>query len=221
MMERVLEHELMEDITQVNAYANANFNKSHSLFARRLKAFIKNPDFDGNALDIGCGPGDISFRFAKAFPKANLDALDGSKPMLDMAANLIHPDLKGRVNFVHGSIPGARLPKASYDIIFSNSLLHHLPDPSVLWQTIKEYSTSGTRVVVMDLIRPHRPFMATSLVQMYTISEPKILQQDFYNSLLAAFTIDEIKIQLAVAGLPFFNVDKVDDHHVMIMGMID
>ena len=56
-MERILEPELMENEDQVRAYAEADFEIPHSQFIERLKTVVNNPDFDGVALDLGCGPG--------------------------------------------------------------------------------------------------------------------------------------------------------------------
>ena len=104
-MNRVLEPELMEDEVQVKAYAEADFVVPHQQFIQLLKDFINDPSFNGHGLDLGCGPGDISFRFAKAFPKSKLDAVDGSQPMLDYAKKLTTPALKKRVNFINGLLP--------------------------------------------------------------------------------------------------------------------
>ncbi|MEQ1739603.1 MAG: class I SAM-dependent methyltransferase [Methyloglobulus sp.] len=219
-MERVLESELMEDLEQVFAYAKANFDKPHKKFVQRIKTLVKDPTFSGKALDLGCGPGDISCRFAKAFPLCKIDAVDGSKPMIDYGINTTKPDLQARLNFIHGKLPEAKLPEQHYDVIFSNSLLHHLPDPQILWQVVKKYSTSGTRIAIMDLLRPGRNYMAESLVEMYATNEPEILKRDFYHSLLAAFTIEEIKIQIKQAELSL-TVEQISDRHVFISGIAD
>lgn len=217
-MERVLEPELMEDLEQVFAYAKADFEQPHKKFVQRIKMLVKDSSFSGKALDLGCGPGDISRRFAKAFPLCTVDAVDGSKPMIDYAINTINAELQTRLSFIHGKLPDVELPELQYDIIFSNSLLHHLPNPQVLWQTIKHYSKTGTRIAIMDLLRPHRLYMAESLVAMYASTEPKILQQDFYNSLLAAFTIAEIEAQIVQSGLSL-TVEQISDRHVFISGI--
>ncbi|ESS73897.1 methylase involved in ubiquinone/menaquinone biosynthesis [Methyloglobulus morosus KoM1] len=217
-MQRILELELMEDVDQVIAYAQADFEKPHNDFLQRLKTFVNEPTFNGKALDLGCGSGDISRRFASAFPFSKIDAVDGSKPMIDYALNSIDPVLQLRLNFIHGKLPDTVLPESSYDIIFSNSLLHHLPNPQVLWQLIKKCSAPGTRIVVMDLLRPVSKKMAKTLVEMYAIDEPKILQRDFYNSLLAAFSLEEIDKQLAFAELPLA-IEQVSDRHVFLSGI--
>jgi trans-aconitate methyltransferase len=218
-MDRILEPELMEDAEQVSAYAKADFEQPHNDFIQRLRSVVANPAFKGTALDLGCGPGDVTQRFAKTFPLCKIDAVDGSKPMLDYAAKPINNQLRQRINFIHGKLPNIVLLKASYGVIFSNSLLHHLPDPQALWQTVKQYSSAGTAIIVMDLIRPDSPEAAQDLVSTYAALEPEILQRDFYNSLLAAFTMAEIKDQLIAADLPL-SAEQISDRHVFIAGKL-
>jgi ubiquinone/menaquinone biosynthesis C-methylase UbiE len=218
-MQRVLEPELMEDAEQVTAYANANFEDPHSDFIKRLQIVAANPSFKGHALDLGCGPGDITRRFAKAFPLCKIDAVDGSNTMITYAINSLNPLLKQRIHFIHGKLPHIVLLKSTYGIIFSNSLLHHLPDPHILWQTINQFAKAGTTIIVMDLIRPETLEIAKDMITTYAINEPEILQRDFYNSLLAAFTVDEIKAQLIEAELPL-TVEQISDRHVFISGTL-
>ena len=220
-MKRLLEAELMEDESQVKAYAEADFEVPHNDFIQQLKTFIDDPEFSGSALDLGCGPGDISCRFANAFPLSKVHALDGSESMLAYAKSALPPDLTDRISFIKGLLPDVRLPQPSYEIIFSNSLLHHLPDPQTLWQTIKKYSRPGTRIIIMDLLRPATIKSAQMMVDNYAANEPEILQQDFYNSLLAAFSLKEINTQLAEADLSVdLHTQKISDRHVFITGVI-
>jgi len=218
-MKRVLEPELMDDEDQVEAYAAADFETPHRQFIQRLQIFINEPGFNSVALDLGCGHGDITRRFVEAYPLSRVDAVDGSVPMIIYGKTLLAEEYKQRVNFVLGVLPNVLLPQASYRLIFSNSLLHHLPDPQVLWQVVKQYAKSGTRIVMMDLLRPESTENAQAIVKTYAVHEPKILQQDFFNSLLAAFTLDEIKGQLKQAGLRLM-VEQISDRHVFISGVI-
>jgi trans-aconitate methyltransferase len=218
-MERQLEPELMEDAEQVKAYAEADFEIPHSRFIERLKLVVNKPDFAGVALELGCGPGDITRRFALAFPDSRVHAVDGSEPMIRFGETLMTPLLQNRIHFIVGRLPIASLPQSSYEMIFCNSLLHHLPDPSVLWQCVKQYSRPGTCVAIMDLLRPDSVESAHSMVDSYVANEPRILQQDFYNSLLAAFSIDEITQQLEHADLTL-NIEQISDRHVFISGVM-
>lgn len=217
-MLRELEPELMEDPEQVKAYAEADFEIPHQAFIDRLEDFVSEPGFNGTALDLGCGPCDIALRFAKTFPFSRVDALDGSKSMLDYASLLI-PCLGNRIRLIHGRLPFFNLPEQSYEIIYSNSFLHHLPDPQVLWRAIKFAAKPGARIAVMDLLRPDSRNAARKLVANYASTEPEILQHDFYHSLLAAFTLDEIAGQLNEAGLAL-KLEQISDRHVFIKGIM-
>ncbi|MGR9088480.1 MAG: class I SAM-dependent methyltransferase [Gammaproteobacteria bacterium] len=219
MMERLLEPELMEDPAQVRAYAEADFSMPHNNFIERLQTFIDRPDFAGAALDLGCGPGDISIRFARAFPCCRIDAVDGSRPMLDQAMSSTDAAAR-RIRWIHGRLPIVTLPQQNYEIIFSNSLLHHLPDPRILWNFIKAHADQGARIAVMDLIRPNSVMAAKALVETYAADEPDILRHDFHHSLLAAFTPGEIREQLDRAGLKL-TMEQISDRHVFIYGIID
>src|SRR5690625_519652 len=123
-MQRTLEPELMDDEEQAKAYAEADFEDANSrfmsLFARRFPEFSM-----GMVLDLGCGPGDIPLRFARHYHGATVHGLDGSAAMLRHAQFALAqaPDLRSRVRFVQGTLPGAVLPRHQYHAIISNSLL--------------------------------------------------------------------------------------------------
>jgi 2-polyprenyl-3-methyl-5-hydroxy-6-metoxy-1,4-benzoquinol methylase len=139
--------------------------------------------------------------------------------MLNIAQAALSSDLAQRLRFILGLLPDVILPQSGYEIIFSNSLLHHLPDPQILWQTVKNYAKPGTRIIIMDLLRPENLALAQNMVQDYTANEPKILQRDFYHSLLAAFSLEEISTQLAQADLQL-QLEQISDRHVFITGVI-
>ena len=215
-MKRVPEPELMEDEAQVCAYAAADFEAPHSRFIELLASRLDLSPAGGLALDLGCGPGDICRRFSSAYPDWRVDALDGSAAMLTVAAEMTPPHLP--IRYLHARLPAAT--DTRYDLIFSNSLLHHLDDPDVLWSSVRDRARPGCRVFVMDLFRPPDPATARSLLQQYAAEEPDILQTDFFNSLLAAFEPAEISAQLAAAGLDL-TVEIVSDRHVIAWGTVD
>ena len=112
----------------------------------------------GLVRDVGCGPADISIRFAKTYPRCLIEGVDGSKNMLKHGReDVIKQKLERRVDLICGYLPKAQLPRAHYDVIISNSLLHHLTDPMMLWDMIKKYTTRHTSVFIMDLMQPDPP----------------------------------------------------------------
>jgi len=216
------EPELMDSAEQALAYAKADFAASNSLFIELLKRLDPGALKGATALDIGCGPADIVTRFLRAYPHASCDALDGSQPMLDLAQETLDklPGIASRCRLIHDTIPSAQLPSGHYDLVLSNSLLHHLPDPQVLWQSIKETAKPGAPVLVMDLMRPSSAAWIEALVATYVDGEPEVLRADFRNSLFAAFEPKEVTEQLEEAGLPCLEVAVVSDRHLAVMGRL-
>lgn len=212
----------MDDEAQARAYAEADFEEPNRRFVELLAARGGPPPAGTAVLDLGCGPGDITLRIARLWPGVEVHGLDGAEAMLAFGrAALAHePELAPRVRFVHGLVPGATLPRERYEVIVSNSLLHHLHDPSVLWRTLREHAVAGARVLVMDLMRPEDEAAVGRLVDTYAGGEPEVLQRDFANSLRAAFTPDEVLGQLATAGLGDLSVWPASDRHLVVEGSV-
>jgi ubiquinone/menaquinone biosynthesis C-methylase UbiE len=220
-MQRIPEPELMTGSEQSRAYAKADFAEPHDRCIALLKESLPHLPAQGHALDLGCGPADITIRFARAFPSWSVDGLDGAPAMLKYGQLALQQlQLQGRVRLLEAYLPDGDAPCDRYDLIFSNSLLHHLADPMVLWRSIQRWSTAGTQVFVMDLMRPDTPETATQLVTQYAANEPEILRHDFYHSLLAAYRITEVQQQLSGANLGYFSVKSVSDRHFIVWGEV-
>ncbi|KXK04477.1 MAG: Trans-aconitate 2-methyltransferase [Nitrospirae bacterium] len=218
-MKRELEAELMDDADQARAYAQADFAEENQGFVNRFREYF--PDWSGgHAVDLGCGPADIPIRFARAFPDARVTAVDASRPMLDLAARAVaEAGLTHRIALCCERLQTLQLPEAA-DVLLSNSLLHHLPNPLQFWVRLRQLAKPGACILVMDLLRPESPEAARAIVQQYTADEDPILQRDFYHSLLAAFTEDEVAGQLAHMNLSRLLIDVPDDRHWVVGGII-
>lgn len=217
MMKRVPEPELMNDKEQARAYANADFEEPHSHFIELFRARFPGKIKGETILDLGCGSADIAIRFAWAYPDCHLVGVDGSASMLNEARKAIdNTSLRNRITLIQARLPGIKLPHDYYNTIISNSLLHHLHNPAVLWKTINKYSTDESRVFIMDLMRPDSEEAARQLVDTYAANEPDILRRDFYNSLKAAFTLEEVREQLVEASLDYWIVEQVSDRHLIV-----
>jgi SAM-dependent methyltransferase len=220
-MQRIPEPELMDEFEQARAYAEADFSEPNERFVELFAAEF--PDLRAGAvLDLGCGPGDIALRLARRNPALEVDALDGSRPMLAYGEARLRgePELAARVSFVEGILPGAKLPRSRYDAVVSNSLLHHLHDPRVLWRAVLDHGAPGAAVLVMDLFRPGSAGEAQEIVEAYAGEEPEVLKRDFYNSLCAAFDPAEVRDQLASCGLSALEVRTVSDRHMVVTGRL-
>ncbi|MBB1074186.1 class I SAM-dependent methyltransferase [Rhodoferax sp. 4810] len=241
-MKRRPEIELMEDDDQAVAYAQADFRDANSRFVelvtRHWPAHLSASRVSYRALDLGCGPADIPLRLLRQYPPLQCDAVDGSAAMLAQATVACQqqpPQLAERLRLIEARVPltlsdlanlavtGALpVPAAGYDLIVSNSLLHHLPEPLALWQTIRAVAHLGSFVCVMDLMRPPEPSWAEALVKTYAADAPAVLQRDFRQSLCAAFEPAEVVAQLTAAGLgECLSVQVVSDRHLAVWGVLD
>ena len=208
----------MDDPEQARAYAAADFSEPHQAFLERF-ALCFPRHRPRQVLDLGCGAADITIRFAHAYLDATLTGLDGSPAMLAYAREAVaRNDLGHRLKLSEARLPETGLAHHAFDTVISNSLLHHLHDPQTLWRGVSDYAAPGSVIFIMDLRRPDTRDRARKLVEEYAAAEPEILQRDFFNSLLAAFRMEEITAQLLQAGLPHFQVEEAGDRHVIIYG---
>jgi 2-polyprenyl-3-methyl-5-hydroxy-6-metoxy-1,4-benzoquinol methylase len=218
-MDRTLEPEVMDEEAQVLAYAGADFADENQGFVDRFREYF--PDFaDGHILDLGCGPGDIPVRLARALPVCRVTGVDASAPMIRLAEQAaLQAGLSDRVTFRcerFQDFAGA----SRADAAISNSLLHHVPNPLQFWNKLRMLVKPGSPVLVMDLLRPDSPEAAQAIVDQYAAGEPEILRRDFYSSLLAAFSEDEVGAQLARMNLTRLLIDVIDDRHWVAGGII-
>jgi len=219
MMSRVLEPELMDDPEQARIYAAADFADENQGFVDRFREYF--PEFTkGHILDLGCGPGDIPIRFARALPFCRITGVDASEPMIGLAGVAVkQAGLADRIAFCCERFQAASLAEP-VDAVVSNSLVHHMPNPLQFWYRLRQLVKPGSPVLVMDLLRPDSPEEAQVIVDRYAAKEPEILRRDFYRSLLAAFTEDEVAAQLAEMNLSRLIVAVVDDRHWVVSGII-
>jgi len=210
----------MLDERQAQAYAAADFAEPHGRFLSLLREKLPELPSTGRALDLGCGPGDISLRFARSFGNWSVDAVDGSPAMLELGRRgAAEAGLASRVRFHEIMLPADSLPHQSYLLLLSNSLLHHLPDPAILWSSVRRWAQPGSGVFVMDLLRPASRDEARALVELHCGDEPEVLRTDFFNSLLAAYRATEIRSQLERAGLGYLQLEAVSDRHFIVWGL--
>lgn len=217
---RIPEPELMDTAEQAEAYDAADFAEPHDALVTCFGEVF--PGFAaGRLLDLGCGPADVTVRLARALPGLAVDGVDGAAEMIRLGRRRVTAaGLDGRVRLFEMRLPAAArewAQRGRYDAVVSTSLLHHLADPIVLWDAVREAAAPGAAIFVWDLRRPASTEAAQSIVDRYSGREPEVLQRDFYNSLCAAYTAEEIRAQLEPAGLAL-EVVEIGDRHLVVRG---
>lgn len=210
----------MTELEQAVAYAQADFSEVNQAFVDRFRAAF--PEVTGGAvLDLGCGPADIPIRFAQALPGLTVTAVDGSDTMVALGREAVKAaGMDARVRLLCARLPGLNLKEQSFTAVVSNSLLHHLPQPGVFWQEVRRLGRPGAAVLVMDLFRPDTPDRAREIVEQAAPNDPDVLKRDFFNSLCAAFTLEEVRDQLHTAGLQGLRCETVSERHWAAWGRL-
>lgn len=216
-MDRIPEPERMDIPERADAYAFTDFSEVNAAFVARLLEFTAGMEA-ALALDLGTGPGAIPLHVGALRPRWRICAVDASLPMLRHGAAAAPG---GRVDFMLGDAKCLPYPGGAFDLVFSNSLLHHLPDPLPFWREVRRVTRPGGFIFVRDLFRPPSFADAQRLVDTYAANEHPLLREDFYNSFLAAFTPSEIRAQLDEAHLGKLTIRESTDRHVDISGHAD
>lgn len=220
-MPRQEEPEAMDLAEEARAYAEADFADVNAVFVERLLYLTEQVPAHARAVDLGCGPGDISLRVGRARPQWQVAAGDISMSMLAFAASSARRDpLRPHVWPVCQDAKRMPWPDAGFDVIFSNSLLHHLPETEGFWREVRRIAAPGAWVFLRDLARPATEAAARMIVKCYAGNESELLQEEYYRSLLAAFTPDEVRGQLRAAGLDGLAVEMASDRHLDIFGRV-
>jgi SAM-dependent methyltransferase len=230
-MERICEPELMDDVQQAREYSEADFSASDASTVGRIFSRFPDGQLGARILDLGCGPGNITFPLAARSPGATVLGLDGAAEMLAIADRRRHAlpggaagEAASRLAFHRAVLPlpatGLAELGGAFTALVSNSLLHHLHDPLVLWRSLRQLGAPGAAVYVCDLRRPDSEAALAQLLSLHAAMAPPLVRRDFALSLRAAFRPQEISDQLRALGLEALRVESRDDRYLEVHGRL-
>ena len=223
-MERIPEPELMDDAAQALAYAAADFAASDQAMVDALLARYGS-ELGPAVVDLGCGPGNITFLLAEALasrdPAATVLGVDGAAAMLAIAEERRRRAPRpAAVAFHHELLPCPTLAGRGFSALVSNSLLHHLHDPQLLWQAVRCLAAPGAVVYVQDLRRPVDEAGVQALLERHGSGLDPIVRRDYLHSLRAAFTPEEVGAQLLEGGLDGLRVSGFGEQYLLVEGRL-
>lgn len=204
---RVPEHELvMEDLAQNEAFERAGREDGVLAFiylyqALQITALARPGD---RVLDLGCGPANQLAQVARLNPQAHFTGLDASAGMLDRARETIRRCAIGNIDLMCGDmILLSDVPDASFDCVISTMALHHLPDEAALaaaMRAARRILKPGGGLYLVDFGR-----LKHVDTQRYFAEDKRDIQsdnftRDYFNSLRAAYSVDELTRAVRVFG---------------------
>lgn len=216
MLYRVLEPEVMDtekDAAEYNAISNNEVNID---FVEKVLEFAP-----GNAvslIDLGSGPAQIPILFATKAPNLVITALELAESMIELAhQNIQAAGMSSRITVEKQDIKSTTLPKHSFDIVVSNSCIHHMHNPVELFREAKRLVSKGGLIYFKDLLRPNSFEELKQLVDKYAYNDSDYQKTLFYNSLHASLTLDEIRANSESAGLSGAEIIQTSDRHWVLI----
>lgn len=211
MIERILEPEVMDTWEDAVEYDTMDFSEVNSAFAQRA---IELGPPKGLVLDIGTGTARIPILILQRNPKFYIEAVDFSVNMLKLARQNIHKaGFDGSIVLKRADAKKLGNPGNSFDLVVSNSLAHHLPDPQPFFNEVKRVAKPNAGILLRDLVRPRSSEEFARLVELYTDGATDRQKQLFSDSLHAALSLDEVSRCLRSAGLVDVKLEQSSDRH--------
>jgi ubiquinone/menaquinone biosynthesis C-methylase UbiE len=214
-MDRVLEPEVMDTWLEATAYDAMDFAEVNRAFAEEAIAL------DPHAvkiLDAGTGTARIPILMCQSRPQYLITAVDLAQSMLIVGRrNVEEAVLLQRIKLEKVDSKKMPYPDLEFDMVISNSLVHHLPDPFPFFQEVKRLIKPGGKVLIRDLIRPSTEAEVENLVASVGSEYNAHQQQLFSDSLKAALTLDEVQEFIERSRLANVKLYRSSDRHWTII----
>jgi ubiquinone/menaquinone biosynthesis C-methylase UbiE len=168
-------------------------------------------------LDIGTGPGHIPIMICERIADAFIVGVDLAEHMLAraMRRRLASP-YADRLDFHVADAKGLAYADASFDVVLSNTILHHIPNPRDLLAGAKRMLKPGGVLLIRDLYRPATMGALARLVATHARKATPYQRKLFSDSLNAALTPDELRALAKGAGLEHSEVTVDSDRHMSL-----
>jgi ubiquinone/menaquinone biosynthesis C-methylase UbiE len=169
---------------------------------------------EAKVLDVGTGTARIPIIIAQQSPQWQIIAVDLAQSMLKIAVkNISNHNLDNQITIELKDAKNLTYFPHSFDLVISNSLIHHLPDPVPFLREIKKVVKTNGAILIRDLIRPQNEKSLKQIVQQLGAEYDEHRKKLFADSLQSAFTLDEIKKIIKIAGLNGVKVYQSSDIH--------
>ena len=215
MIERILEPEVMDDEIEAEEYDAMNFtdvNRDFALLASKLG------DNQGKVLDIGTGTARIPLILSQLRPQWQIIGVDLASSMLQLGNKNIQEAGKSEQISLQ-LIDGKKMPYEdnSFDLVMSNSLVHHIPNPLDLFLEIDRVVKAVGSILIRDLLRPNSIVEIEKIVCAANLDYNPRQKKLFYDSLHAALTLTEIKDLVEQVGWTSAQVYQSSSRHWTIL----
>ncbi|WP_013322730.1 class I SAM-dependent methyltransferase [Gloeothece verrucosa] len=210
-MQRILEPEVMDTQEEALEYDAMDFTEVNNAFAQRAMELAPNI---AKVLDAGTGTARIPILICQQRPGWQVVAIDLAQSMLDIGRkNIEQANLTERIQLELVDSKQMPYPDHYFDVVLSNSLIHHLADPLPFLLSVKRVLKPGGAILLRDLLRPPTQTMINQMVEAIGPEYSQHQKQLFHDSLQAAFTLEEIQQLIARSGLEGLSLYQSSERH--------
>jgi len=218
MLPRTLEPEVMDAESDAADYDAMDHSHVNRVFVADLLDVWRErrglAEGAVTAFDAGTGTALIPIELLRAGWPGQMVAADAAASMLELARrNMERTGFADRIEPVLRDCKALPEPDGTFDLVMSNSIVHHIPEPEGVlaecWRILKP----GGLLFVRDLFRPADVATVDRLVQHYAGQDNAHQQRLFRDSLHAALTVGELQDLIEPFGLSRDAVRATSDRH--------
>ena len=228
-MERVLEPEVMDTAEEARDYDAMDHSAVNAKFVEDFLAFATadgRPTLGSQTprvIDFGTGTALIPIALCRRAAGFGVVAIDLAEHMLTLArANVVKASLGDRIMLERVDAKGTRFEDGAFGALISNSIIHHIPEPTACFAEMLRVTAKGGLLFIRDLHRPENEAEVDRLVALYggeppadPASAPSFERQRalFRASLCAALTVAEVVALTSPLGVAPSAVRMTSDRH--------
>ncbi len=210
-LERVLEPEVMDSYEEAVDYDSMDHREVNAIFVRDLVNAVQ---LEGDVLDLGTGTAQIPVALCQQTDDTKVLAVDLAVNMLELAKyNIAANGFEHRISLELLDAKEMPFTDDMFDCVMSNSIVHHIPEPSAVLQEAVRVVRPGGFLFFRDLMRPADDETVAKLVQTYAGDENEHQRQMFDDSLRAALTVEEVQALIEPFGFDASTVQATSDRH--------
>jgi ubiquinone/menaquinone biosynthesis C-methylase UbiE len=211
MLARVLEPEVMDSAEEARGYDSMDHSEVNDRFAAD---FLSVWNGDNPILDVGTGTAQIPIELCRQSLTTRISAIDFADHMLALARlNVEHAAFAERIRIEKADAKRLPYHDGRFGAVISNSIIHHIPDPSICLAEMHRVLAVGGVLFVRDLLRPADETTLRRLVDTYAAGANDHQRKMFGDSLRAALTLIEVRELVGRLGYAAETVQQTSDRH--------
>lgn len=214
MLPRVLEPEVMDTVADAVDYDAMDHTQVNRVFVDDLLRVWPISPNPCRVFDAGTGTAQIPIELLRRGVSAEIVAADAANEMLRLAEfNVAAAGFAHQIICRHCDCKSLSDTDATYDVVMSNSIIHHISDPALVFAECWRILKPGGLLFVRDLHRPRDLAEWDRLVDLYAGTATPHQRQLFRDSLQAALTVEEIQSLVTELGIIPAEVRMTSDRH--------